>query len=1186
MSLAVAPNDQKNRYDSISCYDDLDCFASTLQEGQASISKPFLDELSQSPFLLVSVPVFDTLNKVVGALTGVIMLDEPTLFYDKARQNLINDNSFYLISLKHRVFLAATDPKLWLEPIPAVGMNALLDQFIQGYEGYGIVYSASEEGLSAAKRVPVADWLLVTNLSDEEVFQPISEMKHSILIVTLLFSLIAAMVIWWLLRLELKPLVLAVKKLHKITTNRIPIQPLTTDRQDEVGELFKGFNQLMEILLEREQALLAHKEMLARTEGIAHVGSWEWHPATDTVKWSEELFQIFQRNPSQGEPSFAQHSELYPPDDLARLQQAVEKCLADGKPYELELHAIRSDGELRVCLARGHAVVDADNRVTTLFGSLQDITELRQSEDAFKHMHDLMHYVVEHCNSAVAIHDKNLNYIYVSQKYIEDFKLSGQNIIGKHHYEVFPNLPQAWKDAHQKALQGESSRADHDVYLNEDGSFDWTRWDCLPWYEADGSVGGIIIYTQLITEQRKAELELQLAAQVFRTSREGIMITDLDGTIVDVNEAFTSITGYEHDEVVGKNPKILSSGSQTKEFYVVFWRDLIEKGYWRGEIWNRKKSGEVYVEMLAISTVRDPEGHAQHYVALFSDITAIKDHQRQLERIAHYDALTALPNRTLLNDRLQQAMAKARRDDTTIAVAFLDLDGFKEINDDHGHQIGDKVLVEVSKRMRNTLREVDTLARIGGDEFIAVLVNLPNKSSCIASIERILKAVAEPIHIDSCSPEITVSIGLTFFPQDEEIEADQLYRQADQAMYQAKLAGKNGYYIFDAAKDLNVRSHHERIDEIRRALAQREFILYYQPKVNMRSGAIIGAEALIRWNHPSRGLLPPASFLPVIDDHLLSVELGQWVFDTALNQIELWRAEGIELPVSVNVGGRQLQHFDFVDDLKSRLAAHPSIKPGDLEIEILETNALEDIVLVSSVIDTCRELGINFSLDDFGTGYSSLTYLKRLASSVLKIDQSFVRDMLDDPDDLAILTSVIGLAQTFSKQVIAEGVETLAHGEMLIQLGCELAQGYVIAEPMPPEAIPEWIHTWTAPVQWKNKRRLNQDQLPRLYAEVEHRAWVAAIELYIKGKRRVAPALDPRSCHFGLWLASELDKDKIQEKNLALITQLHEEVHNIANKLCLHFEEGNARELEITLEILYRLRDQLVMEMKSLRDSN
>ena len=553
---------------------------------------------------------------------------------------------------------------------------------------------------------------------------------------------------------------------------------------------------------------------------------------------------------------------------------------------------------------------------------------------------------------------------------------------------------------------------------------------------------------------------------MFVHARVAISITDADGTIIDVNHAFTRITGYSREEVIGQNHRILNSGRQDSAFYQAMWSALAADGHWSGEMWNRRKSGELLVELITISAVVAPDGKAQHYVALFSDITALKEHQQQLELIAHYDALTGLPNRLLLADRLQQAMAQAQRRNQQVAVVYLDLDGFKNINDRHGHDMGDQLLVHLAGTMKDALRESDTLARLGGDEFVAVLGDLDSVDECGPILARLMAAAAAPMQIGELLLQCSASAGVAMFPQAEDIASEQLMRQADQAMYEAKLAGKNRYHVFDAEQDTNLRLRGESLARIRLALDAGEFVLHYQPKVNLRTGQIVGVEALIRWQHPEKGLLAPGVFLPIIEDHALAVEVGEWVIATALAQIGRWQDQGMDMHVSVNVGARQLQQVDFVERLQILLAAHPAVHPSRLELEVLETSALADMAQVEQVIEDCRRLGVMFALDDFGTGYSSLTYLKRLRVRMLKIDQSFVRDMLHDADDLAILQGVIGLATAFRRDVIAEGVETVAHGTALLKLGCELAQGYAIAEPMPAGQLRAWAESWQPDAAW------------------------------------------------------------------------------------------------------------------------
>jgi diguanylate cyclase (GGDEF)-like protein/PAS domain S-box-containing protein len=566
-------------------------------------------------------------------------------------------------------------------------------------------------------------------------------------------------------------------------------------------------------------------------------------------------------------------------------------------------------------------------------------------------------------------------------------------------------------------------------------------------------------------EKERLLQKLKRAASVFSSAHESIMITDSTATITEVNDAFSFITGYSPDDVLGKNPRIIQSGRQSPEFYVEMWDAILTKGHWHGEIWNRRKNGDIYPERMTISAVKSDAGLVQHYISVSTDITDIKTYQGQLEHIAHFDSLTNLPNRVLLADRLRQAMMQCQRRNLSLSVAFLDLDGFKEVNDLHGHNLGDELLVAVSQRMKDALREGDTLARIGGDEFIAVMIDLEKPEDSEPVLERLLKSAAYPITVNDIKMQVSASIGVAFYPQDG-VTSDQLMRRADQAMYGAKQAGKNRYHHFDIAQDNAVKIQLENIENIRSALVRSEFVMHFQPKVNMRTSEVIGVEALIRWQHPVRGLIASLEFLSAIEGHTISLEMGEWVIGAALRQISQWRSIGINLPISVNITAYQLQQDNFAKRLAALLSAHPEVPSHRLELEILETSVLSDINRVSATMNACHDLGVRFALDDFGTGYSSLNHLRHLPAHMIKIDQSFVRDMLEDADDLAIIEGVVGLAKAFHREVIAEGVETIEHGAALLQLGCELAQGYAIARPMPAGDIPEWVSNWKADDSW------------------------------------------------------------------------------------------------------------------------
>jgi diguanylate cyclase (GGDEF)-like protein len=570
------------------------------------------------------------------------------------------------------------------------------------------------------------------------------------------------------------------------------------------------------------------------------------------------------------------------------------------------------------------------------------------------------------------------------------------------------------------------------------------------------------------------------------------------------------------------------------------------------------------------------------FVTLYIDVTSTKQHERRLEHLAHFDSLTGLPNRVLLADRLRQAMAQVLRRSQQLAVAYLDLDGFKQVNDSLGHEVGDQLLVVLAGRMKQALRDGDTIARLGGDEFVAVLLDVEGPQGSAPMLKRLLAAVDMPIHLEGRDFQISVSVGVTFYPQSQEVDADQLMRQSDQAMYLAKQAGKNRYQIFDAEHDLTLRGQHESLKRIAKALTHGELVLHYQPKVNMSSGEVFGVEALIRWQHPEQGLLPPAAFLPTIEGDSLAVSVGEWVVRTALAQLAQWQRMGLSLGVSVNVGARQLQQPGFVEFLKSALAERPEIDPSKLEIEVLETSALQDMGRVSEVMAECRALGVHFSLDDFGTGYSSLTYLRRLPVSQLKIDQSFVRDMLSDPEDLSILVGVLDLSASFHRRAIAEGVETVAHGSMLLQLGCEYAQGYGIARPMPAADLPSWLRDWRPDPLWRGLEQLGHKDLPLLFAQVEHRAWLLRLQAFVLNERQTPPALDPRLCHVGQWLEAGGLADRSHHPDVVHMVDLHHELHLQAAYLCDLKAQGLSAQMQQLWAELQGRADALISQLQLL----
>jgi diguanylate cyclase (GGDEF)-like protein len=440
----------------------------------------------------------------------------------------------------------------------------------------------------------------------------------------------------------------------------------------------------------------------------------------------------------------------------------------------------------------------------------------------------------------------------------------------------------------------------------------------------------------------------------------------------------------------------------------------------------------------------------------FFDISHIKKHEAELRRVAHYDLLTGIPNRVLLADRMHQAIAQTSREKSMMAVCYLDLDGFKPINDTLGHDAGDHVLIEVATRINNAIRGGDTSARLGGDEFVILLLGLEKGEECVATLERLLAVISLPITFKNKTISVSASIGVSIYPMDDE-DPDILMRHADQAMYIAKQTGKNRFHIYDPALDRRSRDQHEFLKSIRYALEHNQFDLYFQPQISMRTNELVGVEALIRWRHPERGILPPSEFLRYIENTDLDIEIGQWVTANALAQLVQWQNAGLDIEVSVNISGYHLESSGFVEKLQQLLAIYPELPAGKLQIEVLETVALNDISIVRGIIESCRKIGIGFALDDFGTGYSSLSYLSALPVDVLKIDQSFVRDMLEDKGDMAIVQGIIALARAFERKIVAEGIETQEQYQALVDMGCEIGQGYWLARPMPASTLIDWL---------------------------------------------------------------------------------------------------------------------------------
>ena len=684
--------------------------------------------------------------------------------------------------------------------------------------------------------------------------------------------------------------------------------------------------------------------------------------------------------------------------------------------------------------------------------------------------------------------------------------------------------------------------------------------------------------------QLQAETSLRLHASAFQNAHEGMTLTDIKGNILDVNPAFSRITGWERDEVLGQNPRLLRSDLQSDAFYETMWQTILRDGTWKGEIWNRKRSGEAYPELLSISCVRDDQGRPMNYVGVFSDISELKAQEKKLSQMAFYDPLTGLPNRTLLADRIKQAMLDARRSNNNmVAICFLDLDQFKPINDAWGHEVGDQVLVAMAERLSSCVRAGDTVARFGGDEFV-LLMHIDHAADCTQAMQRVLQSITRPLHIAGHTLSLSASIGVTLFPADG-VDPDTLLRHADQAMYQAKQAGKNRYCLFDPESERQMALQRDLVERLRLALQHKELRLHYQPKVNLANGEILGAEALIRWQHPEQGLLAPAAFLHHMDGSDLELAVGEWVIDTALQQLQDWLAQGVVRSISVNISANHLLQADFTERLRLALARYPAVPAGCLELEILESASLTNMEQASTNLSGCRELGVTIALDDFGTGYSTLAYFRNLAVDTIKIDQSFVRDMLVDPNDLEIVESVVKLARAFNRSVIAEGVETLAHGALLRSIGCPLCQGYGIGRPMPAEQWPAWIAQWRQQEAWThmNADLTDERDLSLKIAMQCHHSWVRQVVTDLAA----APAqplaeLHPKQCSFGRWYLGGGSNRYGRLTQYHEIGPLHEQAHTIAAELLALSGAGQGDAAQQRVGELYAVHERLLARLHSL----
>lgn len=821
----------------------------------------------------------------------------------------------------------------------------------------------------------------------------------------------------------------------------------------------------------------------------------------------------------------------------------------------------------------------------------EHLSHLRQEN----HMHNQLRRAMDVATIVVET-DAEGNITYSNNQFCELSGYSQDELLGQSHHLLNAGI-------HPKEFFSElwetisSGNVWHGDICNKSksGKLFWLRTTIIPFL--DEQTGKPISYKTIrfdITERKELETKLQLEKSrseiTLSSIADGIIKTDQAGKVLFINKVAEEVTGWSLGKAFNKD---------IEEIFTVVNKTTKQKI--DNPITNifTDQNTSLPADSILISRDGDEfniEGSSSPIfennefvgcVLVFQNTTANNRLKTEVEWQTWHDTLTRLPNRSLLKNRFNIAIANANRTDTILAVCMLDLDDFKAINDEFGQTIGDQILIETSIRLIDVIRDDDTAARLGGDEFVLLLNGFTSREEVDSTVQRIYKTLSQPIVLNDHTFNISQSIGIAAYPKDN-VDADTLLRHADQAMYQAKRLGRKRFTYFDQDSEKISQNHIQEINQIRQAILDDEMVLYYQPKVNMRTGNIIGAEALIRWQNPDRGLLNPAEFLPQIESTDVEINLGNWVIEQALIQIEQWSNLGKNWTVSVNIAGHHFIQDDFISKLKLALARHPNVPAQQLELEILETTALDDIAHVSTLICDCQALGVKFALDDFGTGYSSLSYLKQLPANWLKIDQSFVRDMLDDRSDMALVEGIISLCHVFQRQVIAEGVETAEHGVLLMRLGCQYAQGYGIAKPMPAQDVIKWSETYQPDETWSiwSGSEWELSDLPLLVAQHDHIKWIQEIlNAFDSGEVKLSEneLTNHFECRLGNWYYGHGKQHYGHLESFQALESMHIEIHHLGHEVVKLLKEGKTQEARLVADELLNLKTAILIKLHDLQ---
>jgi diguanylate cyclase (GGDEF)-like protein/PAS domain S-box-containing protein len=752
-------------------------------------------------------------------------------------------------------------------------------------------------------------------------------------------------------------------------------------------------------------------------------------------------------------------------DNVARMMKG------DIAPVEyMENAVLTRKGEERMIAWHNVLLRDESGRISGVLASGEDITERKLAEQALRDSRERLRLLLDSMAEAAYGVDFDGNCTFANRAFLKMLGYQNEEeVLDKrihpliHHSHADGGAyPESECSIHRAYLSNQAMNATNEVFWRKDGVAIPVEYWSNP-IVTDGVVVGAIATFIDITRRQRAEAQLALAAKVFEQSGEGILITDAQGTIIMVNQAFTAITGYSEAEALGQTPGMLASGRHDQAFYRAMWEAISTQGRWQGEVWNRRKDGGLYPELLSIIRVLDAQGAVSHYIGISSDITQHKEAQAHIQRLAHFDPLTGLPNRALLGDRVGHELSTAQRNHKKLAIMFADLDHFKNVNDTLGHRVGDELLITVATRLKSVVREVDTVSRQGGDEFILILPDTDADGAAHVA-EKLLETVGQSYQIESFELSVTLSIGIALYPADGE-DFESLSKSADAAMYRAKHDGRNTYRFFTT--EMQARSAHnlQMENALRRAVERKQLQLHYQPQVSLQDGRLIGIEALLRWQHPEFGMIAPADFIPIAEESGQILPIGEWALRSAVQQMKAWIDAGLgPMAMAVNLSAVQFRH-PHLPERVSEILEEVGLPPQYLELELTESVAMDDAPAAIAIMDNLYERGIRMSIDDFGTGYSSLSYLKRFKVHRLKIDQSFVRGIAEDPEDRAIVSAIISLADSLGLLTIAEGVETDGQLAFLREQGCREVQGYYFSKPLEAGRFEAFVRT-AYPAAW------------------------------------------------------------------------------------------------------------------------